>query len=162
MCLLLISILLSVKLKECKRVIMKKPKNDLEMEPRWDNPQYAMLYTFWCSQQTWSLGAFLIVFVWVFCFLGVFLPFLSVNAEKLKDILSLNFETKLLYIIPLEYLPKMKLMGACSMEELVRNSLSWLPVVHTRHHDAIQIQKVEGPRYEYGAKNQFYKGNWAS
>lgn len=30
--------------------------------------------------------------------------------KKLEDILNLNFETKLLQLIPLRYVPKMKLM----------------------------------------------------
>lgn len=59
---------------------MKKPKNDLEMEPQWDNPQNTVLLHILMSQTDWVLKGLL--------------PFLSVNAEKLKDMLNLNLETK--------------------------------------------------------------------
>lgn len=59
---------------------MKKPKNDLEMEPWWDNPQNTVLLYILMSQTDWGLKGLL--------------PFLSVNAEKLKDMLNLNLETK--------------------------------------------------------------------
>lgn len=52
------------------------------------------------------LMGLLIVF---YFFLFFFLPFLSVNAETSKDILNLNFETKLLKLIPLKHISEMKL-----------------------------------------------------
>ena len=52
------------------------------------------------------MGLSIVFYLFLFFF---FLPFLSVNAEKLKDVLNLNFETKLLQLIPLKHISKTKL-----------------------------------------------------
>lgn len=65
----------------------KKPKDDPARALGGDTPQHAVLLHTPTFQTDWILGG-------LFNCVPIFLPFLSVNAEKLEGILNLNFETK--------------------------------------------------------------------
>lgn len=66
---------------------MTMPKHDPERALGRDPPQHAALLHTPMFQTDWILGG-------LFNCLSIFVPFLSVNAERSESVLNLNFETK--------------------------------------------------------------------